>query len=168
MTQTAAAETTSAAIVIGIFRDRHDADRAVIELREVEFHADTIGTAYREGPSRSAIEHQPDGSQHEDAILTPGQPAARRIAEPVDINYEPANRPSPAFEPDYETGDENVGASEGSDLTRALQAAGVGSEQAGALARKLQPGAAVVTVRTSDRAAEAEAILKRNNATIGL
>jgi hypothetical protein len=218
----------SATVVVGRFRNREDAHRAVIELREVEFPAGAIGAAYRaksgETAGRSQVstgEATSNPAKNDQPLkpvlhhiaeappdtpitsLTGGSPfgeastyrpptsvetdedwwegmrialpppvrgyasqktaaTSRKISPPTDINFEPSDRPAPAYERD-DAGDY---AYEGRDLESTLLAAGVGADHARSVAHGIAPGETLVTVRVTDRVSEAEAILRRNNGSV--
>lgn len=93
---------------------------------------------------------------------------ARRIAEPNDINFEPADRPAPAYDNDYQTGDYSYETHtfDPTTLAATLTSAGLDSGHASVIAQHINPGESIVTVTTTDRTEEARSILTRNNGVI--
>jgi hypothetical protein len=230
---------TNKTTIAAHFRNRDDAHRAVIELREVEFPASSIGAAFREGASVSdpvptilepeqiveptdpantntspllpsetpmttltggspfgeASTYRQPSPAEEDwwegmrvALLdapprTASAPAGstnpeahpprkitgpREAAQPIDINFEPAERPAPAYDNDYQTGDYSyeIHAFDPHSLATALAAAGLAPDQASMIANNIGPGESIVTVASAGRTHEARSILVRNNGVI--
>jgi uncharacterized protein (TIGR02271 family) len=166
-TPNAAGVGTTTQVVVGLFNDAADAHQAVTQLRAAGFSSNQIGAAFRgESIDRyrtdnttktGAIKHDAENwwEKVKDAFRPDDKVEARReVAADSTLDTDPYARDE--YEYDY-AGDEFQGS---------LTGAGIPSDRAAYLSRNLRAGGAIVTVRDTDRAAEAEQILSSNNGKV--
>ena len=158
---------TTTQVVVGLFNNAADAHQAVTQLRSAGFSSNQIGAAFR-GQSidsyrtdnttkTGAIKHDAENwwEKIKDAFRPDDKVETRReVAADSTLDTDPYARDE--YEYDY-TGDEFQGS---------LAGTGIPSDRAAYLSRNLRAGGAIVTVRDTDRAAEAEQILSSNNGKV--
>jgi uncharacterized protein (TIGR02271 family) len=167
-TPNAAGVGTTTQVVVGLFNDAADAHQAVTQLRAAGFSSNQIGAAFRgESIDRyrtdnttktGAIKHDAENwwEKVKDAFRPEEKVETRRELAAADstLNTDPYARDE--YEYDY-AGDEFQGS---------LAGTGIPSDRAAYLSRNLRAGGAIVTVRDTDRATEAEQILSSNNGKV--
>jgi uncharacterized protein (TIGR02271 family) len=166
-TPNAAGVGTTTQVVVGLFNNAADAHQAVTQLRAAGFSSNQIGAAFRGesiGPYRTdtttktgAIKQDAENwwEKVKDAFRSDDKVETRReVATDSALDTDPYARDE--YEYDY-AGDEFQGS---------LAGTGIPSDRAAYLSRNLRAGGAIVTVRDTDRAAEAEQILSSNNGKV--
>lgn len=145
-------------VVVGLFDHATNAHTAVSELRASGFSSSQIGAAFRGDTSTGFAGHEKEGwwekvkdafRPEEDKVET-----RREVAADATVNAAPYARD----EYEYDFADDDFGDS--------LTGAGISPARAAYLTRSLRVGGAIVTVRDTDRAAEAEQILSANAGTV--
>ena len=170
-TPDAAGVGTTTQVVVGLFNNAADAHQAVTQLRSAGFSSNQIGAAFR-GQSTDAYTDRTDTAatktgavKHDaenwwekvkDAFRSEDDKVEtrREVAADSTLDTDPYARDE--YEYDY-AGDEFQGS---------LAGTGIPADRAAYLSRNLRAGGAIVTVRDTDRAAEAEQILSSNNGKV--
>lgn len=170
-TPDAAGVGTTTQVVVGLFNNAADAHQAVTQLRSAGFSSSQIGAAFRGQSSDAytdrtdtattktgAVKHDAENwwEKVKDAFRSEDDKVEtrREVAADSTLDTDPYARDE--YEYDY-AGDEFQGS---------LTGTGIPSDRAAYLSRNLRAGGAIVTVRDTDRAAEAEQILSSNNGKV--
>jgi uncharacterized protein (TIGR02271 family) len=157
-TTNAAGVGTATQVVVGLFDNANKAHQAVTELRASGFSSAQIGAAFRNeaaadvagGEKENWCEKVKDAFRpEEDKVET-----RREAFAGATLTTDPSVRSE--YEYDF-AGDE---------FEDSLTGAGIAPARAAYLARSLRAGGAIVTVRDTDRSAEAEEILSENGGTV--
>jgi len=161
-------------VVVGLFTNGADAHKAVTQLRANGFTSDQIGAAFRSasrGPYSTSTkadtrtgavkqdaenwwEKVKDAFRPEDKVENRREVAA---GSTVDSDSYATGRHPRGGEDEYDYAD---------DLEPSLAETGISSSRAAYLSRNLQSGGAIVTVRDTERIAEAEHILSSNHGKV--
>lgn len=161
---------TTTQVIVGLFNNGNDAHRAVTQLRENGFNSDQIGAAFR-SQSTDLYSNRSDAAttttgaikrdtenwwdKVKDAFRSDDKVETRRdVAAGSTLDTDPYTQGE--YEYDFA----------GEDFERSLAGAGIPADRAAYLTRNLQSGGAIVTVRDTDRAAEAEQILSSNHGKV--
>jgi uncharacterized protein (TIGR02271 family) len=151
-TTNAAGVGTATHVVVGLFNHASNAHQAVTELRANGFSANQIGAAFRnEAPTEPGYEKENWWEKVKDAFRPEDEKEVRREAV-ADTTVNADARAEYDFP--------------GNDFERSLAGTGIAPGRAAYLNRSLRPGGAIVTVRNTDRAAEAEQILSANGGAV--
>jgi uncharacterized protein (TIGR02271 family) len=157
-TTNAAGVGTATHVVVGLFNHASNAHQAVTELRANGFSSSQIGAAFRnEAPTGEfSHEHENWWEKVKDVFRSEEEKVGTRkeAAAAATSNADPYAREG--YEYDFA----------GEDFENSLAGAGIAPDRAGYLARSLRSGGAIVTVRDTDRAAEAEQIISSNGGTV--
>jgi uncharacterized protein (TIGR02271 family) len=165
---------TTTPVVVGLFNNANDAHQAVTQLRTQGFSSDQIGAAFRSTSRSTSIDQYSNskdtattrtGAIKEDAENWWDKVKdAFRSDDKVETRRDVAAGSTLDTDPD--AGGEYEYDFAGEDFEGSLAGTGIASERAAYLTRSLQPGGAIVTVRDTDRAAEAEEILSSNHGEV--
>jgi uncharacterized protein (TIGR02271 family) len=167
-TSNAAGVGTTTQVVVGLFNDAADAHQAVTQLRSAGFSSSQIGAAFR---GQSIDSYRTDNTTKTGAIKQDAEnwwekvkdvfrsdddkvETRREVAADSTLDADPYARDE--YEYDYA----------GEEFQGSLAGTGIPSDRAAYLSRNLRAGGAIVTVRDTDRAAEAEQILSSNNGKV--
>lgn len=151
-------------VVVGLFDNANDAHQAVEQLRSNGITANQIGAAFRgrsleqytdRNDEATAVPHENWWEKVKDAFRSGDKTETRREAA-ADSTLQAD--PYAEGEYEYDFADD--------DLHGSLEGAGIPSDRAAYLARNLQPGGAIVTVRDANRTAEVEQILSANRGKV--
>jgi len=159
-------EATTRSTIVGVFRERSQAERAVDELHRAGFTDEQIGFVMRDGEQHTESVHQ-EGESHAGEGAVGGILAGAGIGGVIAAA---ASLLIPGFGPVIAAGifatilgGAAVGAAAGG-ILGALMGAGVPEEEAHYYEDEFKEGRAIVTVKAEGRAPEAETILARNGA----
>ena len=148
-----AAAGTATDVVVGLFNHASNAHQAISELRASGFSSSQIGAAFRsEAVGTGEVAHDRDNwwEKVKDAF--------RPEEDKVEARKEVAADPYARGDYEYDLADD--------DFEGSLTGSGIAGDRAAYLTRNLRSGGAIVTVRDTDRAAEAEQILSANGGKI--
>lgn len=157
-------------MVVGVFEDRRQADRAIADLHAVGFGGDQIGVVMRSGESEFTVkgDQQSDGSSQLSEGATSGALAGLGLGALAGMGVLAGM--IPVIGPAIAGGTlgiilSNAAAGAGiAGLVGALVGAGIPEDEAHYYQEEFEAGRAIVTVQAGDRTGEAEAILTRNGA----
>lgn len=162
---------TTQQAVVGLFNDANDAHEAVTQLKANGFSSRQIGAAFRSGATdryldpadagatrTGAVAHRAESwwDKVKDAFRSEDESETRR--DDVSANSTTRSESYAPSEHEYDFA--------GDDFEGSLAGIGIPADRAAYLSRNLQPGGAIVTVRDTDRAAEAEQILSANHGNV--
>jgi uncharacterized protein (TIGR02271 family) len=168
-TPNAAGVGTTTQVVVGLFNNAADAHQAVTQLRAAGFSSNQIGAAFRgqsidsstnrtgtAATKTGAVKQEAENwwEKVKDAFRSEDDKVETRREVAADSTSDPYARDE--YEYDYA----------GDDFGNSLAGTGIPSDRAAYLSRNLRAGGAIVTVRDTDRAAEAEQILSSNNGKV--
>jgi uncharacterized protein (TIGR02271 family) len=153
-TTNAAGVGTATDVVVGLFNQASKAHQAIAQLRANGFSSNQIGAAFRNEAATGVVGHEKENwwEKVKDAF----RPEEDKVEAHRDAtsNADPYTR----GEYEYDLADD--------DFEGSLTGSGVAGDRAAYLTRNLRSGGAIVTVRDTDRAAEAEQILSANGGKI--
>jgi uncharacterized protein (TIGR02271 family) len=156
-TTNAAGVGTATHVVVGLFNHASNAHEAVTELRASGFSTSQIGAAFRNETTTTGVGYEKENwwEKVKDAF----RPEAEKEASREAVAHTPVNAdPYARGEYEHDFAD--------NDFEHSLAGTGIAPARAAYLTRSLRAGGAIVTVRDTDRAAEAEQILSANGATV--
>jgi uncharacterized protein (TIGR02271 family) len=161
---------TTMQVIVGLFNNGNDAHQALTQLRANGFSSGQIGAAFR-GASQVPHSSRKDYGTTKSGELKQDAESwwekvkdAFRSEDKVETRREEATTPTLGNE--YDSRAEYEYDYRGDDFEGSLAGAGITSDRAAYLSRNLQPGGALVTVRDTERAAEAEQILSANHGKV--
>jgi hypothetical protein len=157
-TTNAAGVGTATQVVVGLFDKASNAHEAVTDLRANGFSSAQIGAAFRNAGATNVAGHDKENwwEKVKDAFRPEEDKVGTRkeAAAGATVSADPYARDE--YEYDFA----------GDDFEDSLTGAGIAPARAAYLNRSLRAGGAIVTVRDTDRAAEAEQILSSNGGTV--
>jgi uncharacterized protein (TIGR02271 family) len=139
-------------VVVGLFDKVSSAHQAVAELRANGFSANQIGAAFRDEASGSVVNREKENWWEK--VKDVFRPEEEKGTSEARLNADP--RAQTEYEYDFA----------GGDFEDSLTGTGIAPGRASYLTRSLRQGGAIVTVRDTDRAIEAERILTANGGEI--
>lgn len=162
---------TTTQVVVALFNNANDAHQAVTQLRANGFSPGQIGAAFRSqssypdaNPSSTgAVRHEGENwwEKLKDVFRSDDKVEARKDSvSDSTLDAEPYVNTDPYARGEYEY--DFVG----DDFGGSLAGTGISSNRAAYLARSLNEGGAIVTVRDANRVSEAEQILSSNHGKI--
>jgi uncharacterized protein (TIGR02271 family) len=165
-TTNAAGVGTATHVVVGLFNHASNAHQAVSQLRASGFSSNQIGAAFRDQASTGVAGYSStaEAGHAKENWWEKVKDAFRPEEDKVEARREVATGTTLNADP-YARGDYEYDFA-GDDFQDSLTATGIAPDRAAYLTRSLRPGGAIVTVRDTDRASEAEHILSANGGTV--
>jgi uncharacterized protein (TIGR02271 family) len=149
---------TATEAVVGLFEHANNAHQAIAELRSNGFSSNQIGAAFRNQASVAGAGYQ------KESWWEKVKDAFRPEEDKVNARTEAAAETSAELDPYARSEYEYDFA--GRDFEDSLTGTGIAPGRASYVTRSLRQGGAIVTVRDTDRAVEAERILSANGGTV--
>jgi uncharacterized protein (TIGR02271 family) len=161
---------TTTQVVVGLFNNANDAHQAVTQLRAQGFSSDQIGAAFRSTSIDQYSNRADTATTRTGAVKQEAENWWDKVKDAFRSDDKVETRRDVAAGSTVDTDPYAEGRYEydfaGEDFENSLAGTGIASDRAAYLARNLQPGGAIVTVRDTDRAAEAEEILSSNHGKV--
>jgi uncharacterized protein (TIGR02271 family) len=157
-TTNAAGVGTATDLVVALFNQASNAHQAIAALRANGFISSQIGAAFRNQASTGVAGH--DKENWWEKVKDAFRPEEDKVEKRREAAADPTVNPDPYARGEYEYD------LAGHDFENSLTATGIAPDRAAYLSRNLRSGGAIVTVRDTDRAAEAEQILSANGGKI--
>ncbi|MGC2403196.1 MAG: YsnF/AvaK domain-containing protein [Acidobacteriaceae bacterium] len=173
--ETNAAGVGATQVVIGLFNNSNDAQAAVTQLRASGFSATQIGAAFRNAAAEPRSAGRSTDASKAGAVKRDAENWWQKVKDAFrpDDDMENRREVAAASEPSVDpygagryTLDDNEYDYAGEDIEGSLTESGIPSHRAAYLSRNLQRGGAIVTVRDTNRTAEAEQILSANHGKV--
>jgi uncharacterized protein (TIGR02271 family) len=161
---------TTTQVVVGLFNNANDAHQAVTQLRAQGFRSDQIGAAFRSTSIDQYSNRADTATTRTGAVKQEAENWWDKVKDAFRSEDKVETRRDVAAGSTLDTDPYAEGRYEydfaGEDFENSLAGTGIASDRAAYLARNLQAGGAIVTVRDTDRAAEAEEILSSNHGKV--